>query len=750
MFLNKRNILLVFLILFFNIDLYAKMNGYILGKPSKNALKKSAKKATPGSTTSKRAAGSSGLNIGIVYNLQHCSSARGEASLDIAKIMANIPLTEEQSKFEAVFPHTIPEQNYWWGKPDLGYYCLANGSDILTQHAKQIYDLAIDFIIVDFTNWPDYNPYYDDRRHLIDSETTPAVVNDAIWAQNQQTKIDVILPFENLLNVWNSLSNAPKIVPWVPITGGSSMINYIKNKLNEKVRADSEIKKYANLLFMYEEKPLMLAPGYQQMKADPSNADKLIGALPPFANSAPQEPPWNQFNAAKIDFTLRKMWNLLPTQTYDRTFNSTPPTIDTSEHPTNPGIDKQWANVQSCADEDGFKASAGNSECNQPVGHDSTLGRGFPIETISATTAYQKDYASHTETATPKFKGKTIVRQLQTAWKKINGANAPQFLLLANWNEWTATRQVPGAPYPFVDQYDVEYNRDIEPGGGLSAYYYYLTKNAVELLLSNQDPINALTNVKFEPYKIIGFIDELKINSNNDEVITGWTCRKNDFNPIKIQIYVGGDFSSGGTFAGQFTTNVRNEDIISELCQSTGTLHRFEIPTKDFQNRAALRGDVYIYAQIDVNSIPQNIKKRFPEYAKDSYLLTNSDPTKRRISLQAPGTPPTNLPPIGVADFARDGILQGWAYDPDDLSRSIDVHIYVGNPAGSGAPVIVIKAESVRADVNAALNITGNHGIRFEIPAEHRVNGKIFYLYAIDSANPNINTPLNQVTYGAP
>jgi hypothetical protein len=34
----------------------------------------------------------------------------------------------------------------------------------------------------------------------------------------------------------------------------------------------------------------------------------------------------------------------------------------------------------------------------------------------------------------------------------------------------------------FFDQYDVEYNRNLEPGGGLGDYYYQLRKRAISLL----------------------------------------------------------------------------------------------------------------------------------------------------------------------------------------------------------------------------------------------------------------------------
>ncbi len=56
----------------------------------------------------------------------------------------------------------------------------------------------------------------------------------------------------------------------------------------------------------------------------------------------------------------------------------------------------------------------------------------------------------------------------------------PPFVMVTGWNEWTAGRYSrPGRPVVFVDQFDQEYSRDIEPVKGLHAddYYYQLVAN---------------------------------------------------------------------------------------------------------------------------------------------------------------------------------------------------------------------------------------------------------------------------------
>ena len=57
-------------------------------------------------------------------------------------------------------------------------------------------------------------------------------------------------------------------------------------------------------------------------------------------------------------------------------------------------------------------------------------------------------------------------------WKRAYELD-PQFVMITGWNEWIAGRWTRGDRNVFVDQYDREYSRDIEPmkGGHLDNYY---------------------------------------------------------------------------------------------------------------------------------------------------------------------------------------------------------------------------------------------------------------------------------------
>jgi hypothetical protein len=67
----------------------------------------------------------------------------------------------------------------------------------------------------------------------------------------------------------------------------------------------------------------------------------------------------------------------------------------------------------------------------------------------------------------------------QEQWKRVFQLDPP-FVMITGWNEWTAGRwSAPGKPIMFVDQFNEEFSRDIEPekGGHRDNYYYQMVAN---------------------------------------------------------------------------------------------------------------------------------------------------------------------------------------------------------------------------------------------------------------------------------
>jgi len=97
--------------------------------------------------------------------------------------------------------------------------------------------------------------------------------------------------------------------------------------------------------------------------------------------------------------------------------------------------------------------------------------------------------------------------------------------------------------------------------------------------------------------------------------------------------------------------------------------------------------------------------------------VENADLGCRSLTLE--GT----APPVGYLDSVSatlsNGIpvlrAEGWTFDPGTPVASIPVHLYVTDPAGKTTS-LPFTADRPRADVNAVMGITGNHGYRAEVP----------------------------------
>ncbi|MBU6454950.1 MAG: hypothetical protein KGS72_24485 [Cyanobacteria bacterium REEB67] len=343
--------------------------------------------------------------IGILYFLWHAPASASPRYRPSGTIFDNTQILAGDGTWGPV--NTF----HWWGKPDAGYYALAENDDLLRRHAEMLRDAGIDFVIVDSSNQPNQ------------AGSRPMIID----------------PFDEMVKVWSEVPGAPKIVPWVPITGGGDMVEYF----------DSVMSSHPELSFSYKGKPLLLAVAPKSL------------------------PESSQFKQLAERFTIRLMWGL-----------QKPEKLKSGE----------WSFLQPCAPN--FR---GNQPCNQCL----SSRNGVP-EQISVTAAYQRDYMSNTDpisrsVAVPKYGGLTFLRQLQTAY---NHPEVP-VITITGWNEWIAQRghlplrsggadELPNGNKIFVDEYDVKYNRDLEPGGGLGDYYYKVLKRAIALLRAGQDPILAL------------------------------------------------------------------------------------------------------------------------------------------------------------------------------------------------------------------------------------------------------------------
>lgn len=105
--------------------------------------------------------------------------------------------------------------------------------------------------------------------------------------------------------------------------------------------------------------------------------------------------------------------------------------------------------------------------------------------------------------------------------------------------------------------------------------------------------------------------------------------------------------------------------------------------------------------------------------------------------------------PVGRIDYVGGGSgtveVCGWAFDLDDPGASLDVHVYIGGPVGTGSEGYVIRADQPRDDVNQAYGISGSHGFDAVIDTG-REGAQDVYIYAINVGYGVDNTCLGHET----
>jgi hypothetical protein len=333
--------------------------------------------------------------FGILYSLWQCDAYDGSHQP---------PDTSKALK--GLMPWAPVPTFHWWGEPALGYYCLSQREDILRKHAEMLRDAGIAFVFLDITNWPDKNK------------------NDANRA--------IIQPLAHILAVWNTVPNAPKIVPSVPLTATGDMFDYVLQQLG----------RYPNLEFVFKRKPLALVV---DNSAYPIDAGK-------YAN----------YSQA---YTLRRMWGL-----------AQPASI--------------WSFMEECAP--GFLASRGTKPCKQRITVIDGVPEQVPVTTAYQET-YMSDKATavqklHGRTFVQQFA--TAFQNPEVPIVTITGWNewiAQRFCLastkpprITSANCTDPNDHWPDGSKIFVDQYGEEYNSDIEPSKNAPGdFYYRLLKHCI-------------------------------------------------------------------------------------------------------------------------------------------------------------------------------------------------------------------------------------------------------------------------------
>lgn len=160
------------------------------------------------------------------------------------------------------------------------------------------------------------------------------------------------------------------------------------------------------------------------------------------------------------------------------------------------------------------------------------------------------------------------------------------------------------------------------------------------------------------------------------------------------------------------------------------------------------RGNTFAYDAFCINTSRTTVVKK--GVMESGNHMTNGAPSNWENLWRT-----TGHNPFGNLDGYSGGngtiSISGWVADWDDPGAALQVHVYVGGPAGSGVPGYAITANKYRSDVNDVFPGIGNyHGFEDTIAVSPRGNQKL-YIYGLNvGGGENILLATADVTINEP
>ncbi len=365
----------------------------------------------------------------ITWHTQNLLKARSPYEADVTKVLHNDP----NARMQADNPEW-KYGSYHWGEPEMGYF-LSQDEWVIRKDMSMLSDAGVDVLVMDVTNAV---------RYWDEWEVTFSVM-EKMRAEGNRT---------------------PQFLFWCY----NGPVVKVVQDIYERIYKEN---KYSDLWFYWDGKPLLLYNARPQLDANGSGYETE-----------------DYSDDVKNFFTLRNMWwgyyewggeRYIGTEDNwsfgysmadDRIINMTPEEL----------ASKHEGKVEECAV---TPAQHPVTMTSLPMGVGKSWSRANGEPKLD-------EYDMPGPTYVP-WLGKTVENPegygiyFQERWEDALAAD-PQFLYLNDWNEWTAGKynQNPTAkwlgrdnPFIFVDQYNAEFNRTIQPmkGGYTDNYYMQMAQN---------------------------------------------------------------------------------------------------------------------------------------------------------------------------------------------------------------------------------------------------------------------------------
>jgi hypothetical protein len=395
--------------------------------------------------------------VGIFYITWHSDSnhkLKRPYSADVNRVLGGDP----RARLDAKHP-LWTEGMYHWGEPEAGYF-LSKDEYVIRKDMSMLADAGVDVLVMDVTNAV---RYWDEW--------------EVVFAVMQQMKAEG--------------NRVPQFCFWA---FNGPVIRVVQDLYDRIYRP----RRFAGLWFEWDGKPLLLYNANPSVDANgkgPANPNPHYEAA---AKTDPKHPHYGDPDFAqefyqdytkevKSFFTLRTMWWGYREWAGKRFVGT--------EDNWSFGLDLGDKRVAAMRPEELISTHRGQKEeaAVTPAQHPSSLvGKSWSRESGEPVL---NEFDLPQPTLVP-WLGRKVEHPegygiyFQQRWDEALQGN-PQFLYLNDWNEWTAGKYPPagGAPttpfmrrdstYFFVDQYNAEFNRCIQPmkGGYTDNYYMQMAQN---------------------------------------------------------------------------------------------------------------------------------------------------------------------------------------------------------------------------------------------------------------------------------
>ena len=365
--------------------------------------------------------------VGIFYITWH---GKGNHDLpgpytDVTKILSEDP----SARLDAHHP-LWKYGSYHWGEPEMGYF-LSQDEWVMRKDLSMLQDAGVDVLILDVTNGFCY------------------------WDEWE-------LLFSTMEKMRQEGNRTPQFTFW---SYNGNPVNIVKS-LYERYYKEN---KYSDLWFRWEGKPLLLY-----------NADPSVDANGNYETTAADYPP-EIFDF----FTLRNMW--WGYYEWGKDHEHGPDRYVGTEDNWSFGYSMDDLRVAGMTPSELASKHAGKvEECAvTPAQHP----LGFKGAHIGVGKSWTKGTGEPplNEYDLPSGNLSAYGLYFQERWEDALAAD-PSFIYLNDWNEWTAGKYHFGdtwflgrenSPFAFVDQYNAEFNRTIQPmkGGYTDNYYMQMAQN---------------------------------------------------------------------------------------------------------------------------------------------------------------------------------------------------------------------------------------------------------------------------------